>query len=860
MTKVKKTLLILEIVIGIILLSSIVHARSVALVVKDANKLSDTHERKVLKILNEMGFSTTLIDKNSNVTYSNFDLIVIAGRPGNVGSAYTLDAFVANIPVNDIPTVAIDAAYPDDWGWTEKRGLGTVSSSQKQKLYILDTSTFITQDYLQGDIVVVHVASNGHLLNIQKDLTKLEIIAGIDTSGNYGTIAVAEPGTQLYNGQTTKVRIVFFGITYPSYWTEEAKDLFKKSVIWVLSDFDQDGILDYKDNCPFVSNPNQIDSDSDKVGDACDLCPNENAYGFDKNKDGCIDDSDGDGIKDNVDNCPTIYNPDQSDKDNDGRGDVCDILPGETVYLDVDSDGINETATNKNNIPEDGYEVYDDPNDNTRALQLDGDKDGMTDFLIDISKNRTYEKYWDPDDMILTDVIKIDNFYYIDTDGDGYPNLIFDSYRNAIVVLMDVDSDNRDEQTFDTNFDGSFDEFRDTDGSSKLLDIKDGDKDGKNDFLIDINLTDRQNKPHRYWDPDDMILTDIMERDTDNDGDLEFIVDVNGDGKFERVYDNRVLFDSPDLVITSLILDLDSPIPGFNVQIKVTINNTGEYDATNFKVQFLLDGILKEEQIISLKGHKSAFLVFEWNDTTQGVHEIKIVADSENVIIESNEDNNERIVTTGAPVISPPPREATRRARAPKVIFPPSGTADFTGFPEKAEIELGESITIPGKFENKLNYDIYDVTFFLRGEGLNTEWYSLSPGFVDEIKDGESEDINITFTMPEDAPIYTYSIMLKATIHSEYGTKTFSKEFNLLVKEKIIPTTTTTIPTTTTTIPSEEKSSPLTGLVVFVKSNLIAIIVGCLIIVLVLIWRFYPRLFKKGGYIVGKGWKQPKKK
>jgi hypothetical protein len=35
-------------------------------------------------------------------------------------------------------------------------------------------------------------------------------------------------------------------------------------------------------------------------------------------------DTDGDGIKDSLDNCPTVYNPDQADFDNDGRGDACD--------------------------------------------------------------------------------------------------------------------------------------------------------------------------------------------------------------------------------------------------------------------------------------------------------------------------------------------------------------------------------------------------------------------------------------------------------------------------------------------------------------------------------------------------------
>ena len=37
-----------------------------------------------------------------------------------------------------------------------------------------------------------------------------------------------------------------------------------------------------------------------------------------------VPDSDGDGVFDGGDNCPTVYNPDQTDSDGDGLGDVCD--------------------------------------------------------------------------------------------------------------------------------------------------------------------------------------------------------------------------------------------------------------------------------------------------------------------------------------------------------------------------------------------------------------------------------------------------------------------------------------------------------------------------------------------------------
>lgn len=86
--------------------------------------------------------------------------------------------------------------------------------------------------------------------------------------------------------------------------------------VGACTDVDGDGVQDVLDNCPFVSNPGQQDSNDDGIGDGCD-------------------DEDGDGI-DQTDNCPTDFNPDQSDRDGDGMGDACDPC------TDADEDGFGD--------------------------------------------------------------------------------------------------------------------------------------------------------------------------------------------------------------------------------------------------------------------------------------------------------------------------------------------------------------------------------------------------------------------------------------------------------------------------------------------------------------------------------------
>lgn len=99
-------------------------------------------------------------------------------------------------------------------------------------------------------------------------------------------------------------------------------------------DYDQDGIKDVYDNCPFDRNEDQADRDGNGLGDICDHY-----------------DPDGDNVFED-DNCPGIYNPDQGDYDGDGVGDLCDPCPSNGMVFeyetrqDSDGDGTHDECDN----------------------------------------------------------------------------------------------------------------------------------------------------------------------------------------------------------------------------------------------------------------------------------------------------------------------------------------------------------------------------------------------------------------------------------------------------------------------------------------------------------------------------------
>ena len=244
-----------------------------------------------------------------------------------------------------------------------------------------------------------------------------------------------------------------------------------------ISDGDTDGVINGEDNCPDISNADQSDADNDGVGDTCDS--------------DFISDADADGVEDSLDNCPNITNADQADVDTDGIGDACDS----DFTSDADVDGVingqdncpNTANTDQSDIDADGVGDLCDPD-----FIADTDSDGIVDGLDNCPN--------------------IPNRDQADIDGDGIGNICDDDF----VADRDLDGV-LDEQDNCPDVINTNQSDLDQDGIGDACDVDFLQADRDLDSIID-NLDNCPDVPNRSQaDTDGDGTGDACELDSDND-------------------------------------------------------------------------------------------------------------------------------------------------------------------------------------------------------------------------------------------------------------------------------------------------------------------------------------------------------
>ena len=213
------------------------------------------------------------------------------------------------------------------------------------------------------------------------------------------------------------------------------------------ADPDGDGpITAGPDNCRTDPNPDQLNSDTDAQGDACDADDDNdgladgvdgNTTDPDQDNDNRSDgpqDPDGNGpIAAGPDNCVTVPNSDQSNSDGDAQGDACDSdddndgLPDETDGNDTDPDPDDDLVSDGPTDPDGQGPINAGPDNCANAAnagQANSDGDAQGDACDSDDDNDTV-----PDETDACDTAAED--FDEKLDGDGCPD---ESTRTNVTI------------------------------------------------------------------------------------------------------------------------------------------------------------------------------------------------------------------------------------------------------------------------------------------------------------------------------------------------------------------------------------------------------------------------------------------
>ena len=378
------------------------------------------------------------------------------------------------------------------------------------------------------------------------------------------------------------------------------------------------------------------------------------------------------------------------------------------VLLDVDKDGIDEMAIDYNDNSSDGYELFFDPNYNSYAYQIykDGDNDGKIDHFIDINidlfnynvSNFLPDVYWDPDDIVLSDV-----------------------------VVRDVEYDGTDEWVFDSNGDSKLDKYYDPDddlihlyipysltittvGNGNVTVYPDGDIFLK-DFEVELSAEPDEGWVFDHWSGDltgsDTTTTIKMTEDKTITANFKAKNTTTGPTvKIIKPKKNMVYFYNIPLRLRLLGTKIVGPI---------TVKVKAESDKGIKKVEFYLNNKLKHTARVGLLNTYKWTWFFKPIELNKK-YVIKVVAyDKE------DKNNSDEIVVKRVRSIFIPINNRTDKKPVVEIIKPKKNMVYFYNIPLRLRL-LGTKIVGPITVKVKAESDkgIKKVEFYLNNKLKHT--------------------------------------------------------------------------------------------------------------------------------------------
>lgn len=305
-----------------------------------ANLLGDTHKVNFANFhLNQAAYVTiSLTDGQAGTGYGlNPSFSLYAGSA--VYQAHDAATADPSNPLSGVPPVKLQSTK-DNGSTVDSQGI--VSAYRNT---LTNTGSYYGQFNALGDFSVANSAGNWTAVHYLTSVTGTRNANGT-WAGNSNSNSLSN-----YLLPAGDYIIAFSGNAQPlSYATQRSADttssygtvtnlgatLTFSAISWVSADSDNDGVSNGIDNCPAIANSNQLNTDGDSQGDACDT------------------DDDNDGVPDVSDAFP-LNASESVDTDNDGTGNNADLDDdGDGVPDYIDADPLNPIIATEKTLPLNG--------------------------------------------------------------------------------------------------------------------------------------------------------------------------------------------------------------------------------------------------------------------------------------------------------------------------------------------------------------------------------------------------------------------------------------------------------------------------------------------------------------------------